>query len=142
MKTIFKSAIITFFAAILLTSCGQEKPKELYCGISMGAFEVLDAKKAAENFSYTDADKTLLADVTAMVKAFAGENPAEVYFFQKDDTSIGIYIVAPDDKALVEKISCGILNSTLANLPDARKVVFYTNDHNNLVAAIKSKPKE
>lgn len=142
MKAIFKSAVIAFSAALLLTACGQEKPKELYCGISMGAFEVLDAKKAAENFSYTDADKTLLANVTAMVKAFAGDKPAEVYFFQKDDKSIGIYIVAPDDKALVEKISCGILNSTLANLPTARKVVFYTNDHNNLVAAIKSKPVE
>jgi len=108
----------------------------------MGAFEVLDAKKAADNFSYTDSDKALLADITAMVKAFAGDKPAEVYFFQKDDKSIGIFIVAPDDKALVEKISCGILNSTLADLPNARKVVFYTNDHNNLVAAVKSKPVE
>lgn len=138
-KTFITSALVL----LLLSSCGQnEKPKELYCGISMGAFEVLDAKKAADNFSYTDSDKALLADITAMVKAFAGDKPAEVYFFQKDDKSIGIFIVAPDDKALVEKISCGILNSTLADLPNARKVVFYTNDHNNLVAAVKSKPVE
>ena len=141
MKNRLIKSLYIFSAALLLTACGQnEKPKELYCGIGMSAFEVMDAKSAAANFKYTEADKVLLTGVTQEVKAIAGDKPAEVYFFQKDEKFIGIYIVAPDDKALVEKISCALLKSTLDGLPDTRKVVFYTNEHNNLVAAVKTKP--
>jgi hypothetical protein len=55
MKTIF---IASALALVLLSSCGQtEKPKEMYCGIGMSAFEVIDAKTMAANFKYTEADK-------------------------------------------------------------------------------------
>lgn len=138
-KTITTSAL----ALLLLASCGQtEKPKELYCGIGMSAFEVIDAKTLAANFKYSEEDKTLLGEVTKAVTAIDTTKKIDVYFFNHKPEEIGVYIVAPDDKALVEKISCNILKSTITGLPATRKVVFYTNDHNNLVAAVKTKPAE
>lgn len=140
MKTIF---IASALALVLLSSCGQtEKPKEMYCGIGMSAFEVIDAKTMAANFKYTEADKTLLTAVTAEVKSVYAEKPVEVYFYNKKVDEIGIYVVAPNDKAVVEKICCDLLQSTLPDLPATRKIVFYTNENNNLVAAVKTKPAE
>jgi hypothetical protein len=142
MKNIFQKSIIAFSAALLLTACGQnEKPKEMYCGLGMSAFEVIDAKTMAANFKYPGDSKALLAEVTKEVTALAPDTKIEVYFYFKDAKEVGVYIVAPDDKALVEKISCAILNSTIAGLPETRKVVFYTNESTNLVAAVKTKPK-
>jgi hypothetical protein len=142
MKNIFKKSLFVFSTALLLTACGQnEKPKEMYCGLGMSAFEVMDAKSMAANFKYTEKDKVLLTMVTDEVKSVAGDKPTEVYFFNSDDTFLGIYVVAPDDKALVEKISCALLQSSSAGLPETRKIVFYTNQSNNLVAAVKTKPK-
>jgi hypothetical protein len=139
-----KTTILTSaLAVLLLTSCGQnEKPKDMYCGIGMSAFEVIDAKTMAANFKYADADKTLLEAVTNEVKGVYAEKPVEVYFFNKKPEEIGIYVVAPNDKAVVEKICCDLLQSTLPGLPATRKIVFYTNENNNLVAAVKTKPAE
>jgi hypothetical protein len=142
MKNSVIKSLYIFSAALLLSACGQnEKPKEMYCGLGMSAFEVIDAKSMAANFKYTDSDKALLAVVTDEVTSVAGDKPTEVYFFNRDDKFIGIYVVAPDDKALVEKISCALLQSSSAALPETRKIVFYTNQSNNLVAAVKTKPK-
>ncbi|WP_116789120.1 hypothetical protein [Flavobacterium psychrotrophum] len=142
MKNIFQKSFIAFSAALLLTACGQnEKPREMYCGLGMSAFEVIDAKTLAAKFTYPGDSKALLAEVTNEVTAISAETKVEVYFYFKDAKQVGIYIVAPDDKALVEKISCTILKSTIAGLPETRKVVFYTNESTNLVAAVKTKPK-
>jgi hypothetical protein len=138
-----KTTVTAALSLLLLASCGQnEKPKEMYCGIGMSAFEVIDAKTMAANFKYTDADKTLLTAVTAEVKSIYAEKPVEVYFFNKKADEIGIYVVAPNDKAVVEKICCDLLQSALPGLPATRKIVFYTNENNNLVAAVKTKPVE
>lgn len=142
MKNIFQKSIIAFSAALLLTACGQnEKPKEMYCGLGMSAFEVIDAKTMAANFKYTNHDKELLETVKQEVNAVTADSVAEVYFYTSTPKLLGIYVVAPNDKAVVEKISCTLLQLKNRAMPEDRKIVFYTNENTNLVAAVKTKPK-
>lgn len=139
MTKIYKTLFL-FSAMLMLTSCNQQpKKEEVYCGLAMSGFEVIDAKSMAAKFTYSPEDKVLLNTVTKEVLELYPKKDAEVYFFQKDDKNIGIYIVGPDDNKLVEQVSCHLLKSQLEGLPKNRKVVFYTNEHNNLVAAVKSK---
>lgn len=133
--------IASAYAVLLLASCGQkEKPKEMYCGIGMSAFEVIDAKTMASNFKYTDADRALLDSVTAEIGRAYSEKEVKVYFYNHKPAELGVYVVGPDDKAVVEKIACTVLQSKQPGLPKLRKVVFYTDAHSSLVAAVKTKP--
>ncbi len=141
MKTI---KIFTFFSLLILgVSCGHKaEVKEKYCGVEMSGFEVLDYKKMGDaGYDYSEADKLLLDELTSGVNAlFEDKQKVEIYFAMKDADKIAIYIVAPDDKVMVEKIACYILKSEFKNLPVNRNVLFYTNEHNSLVAAVKTKP--
>lgn len=124
-------------------SCGHKAEiKEKYCGVEMSGFEVLDYKKMGDaGYNYTADDKILLEQLTLGINGlFKDKEKIEVYFAMKDANKIAIYIVAPDDKAMVEQISCYILNSQFQNLPASRNILFYTNAHNTLVAAVKTKP--
>ncbi|WP_094414232.1 hypothetical protein [Flavobacterium cyanobacteriorum] len=124
-------------------SCGHKAEiKEKYCGVEMSGFEVLDYKKMGDDgYDYTEDDKLLLSELkTGINNLFDNKEAIEVYFAMKDKGRIALYIVAPDDKAMVEKISCYVLASGFKNLPPSRNLLFYTNEHNSLVAAVKTKP--
>ena len=128
---------------LIVISCGHKAEiKEKYCGVEMSGFEVLDYKKMGDaGYDYTKEDKILLEQLTLGINGlFKDKEKVEVYFAMKNAEKIAIYIVAPDDKTMVEQISCFILNSQLQNLPAHRNILFYTNAHNTLVAAVKTKP--
>lgn len=136
-------AVIIIFILFTLISCGHRAEiKEKYCGVEMSGFEVLDYKKMGDaGYDYSKEDKILLEQLTLGINGlFKDKEKIEVYFAMKNAEKIAIYIVAPDDKAMVEQISCYILNSKFQNLPANRNILFYTNAHNTLVAAVKTKP--
>lgn len=135
--------IVTLFILATILSCGHKaEVKEKYCGMEMSGFEVLDYKKKGDaGYDYTKEDKILLEQLTLGINGlFKDKEKVEVYFATKSVEKIAIYIVAPDDKAMVEQISCYILNSQFQNMPTNRNILFYTNAHNTLVAAVKTKP--
>jgi hypothetical protein len=144
MKTI-KTALLLLIA-FTITNCGQkQEPKEKYCGIEISGFEVIDLKAIGDKgFNYTEEDRSTERGLTAELNAlFDNTKNIKVIFFMKTDDTIGMYIMAPDDQQVVEKISCHILTNTFnGRLPENRKLLFYTDAHDTLVAAIKTKPRK
>jgi hypothetical protein len=131
-------------AAIILASCGQKQErKELYCGFEMSGFEVMDYKSIGnKGYTYSDADKALHAKLTESVNGlFDNKHDIKVAFVFKDNDKIALYVIAPSDKAMVEKISCYLLKENIEGLPKNRSLMFYTNEHDTLVAAVKTKQK-
>jgi hypothetical protein len=147
MKTITKTFIL--LSAIALTSCGQGSKKddgqpavaEKYCGQEISGYEVMDLKALGNNYKYTEEDNKLHNDLAAEVnKQFNDTVKVELFFTQRTPEIISMYVMAPDDKAIVEKVSCYIMqNDFNGRLPKTRKLLFYTPKHNTLVAAIKTK---
>ena len=142
MKTIFKPLAV---ACLLLTliSCGQkQEPKEKYCGYEVSGFEVIDLKAAGDKgYTYTDEDKKLAADITAAINGLFDTNKdIKIGFILKTDAKIGLYILGPDDGESVEKISCYLLQNNFdGRLPEERRLLFYTETNQTIVAAIRNK---
>ena len=64
-------------------------------------------------------------------------------FFMRNNEKIGLYVLGPNDQKEIEKISCLLLKEDFdGRLPEERELLFYTNDHNTLLAAVKSKSEE
>ena len=143
MKTSIIKSALAIFTVVVMVSCGKKQEvKEKYCGLEMSGFEVMDAKMIGnKGYEYTAEDKDLLVDITEQVhKLFNDELEIEFFFFMKDKDKIGMYIIAPDDKEVVEVISCYLLkNDFEGRLPSNKNLIFYTDKHETLVAAIKNK---
>ncbi|MNK07699.1 hypothetical protein D3C87_256160 [compost metagenome] len=143
MKTSIIKSALAIFTVVVMLSCGKKQEvKEKYCGLEMSGFEVMDAKMIGnKGYEYTAEDKDLLVDITEQVhKLFNDELEIEFFFFMKDKDKIGMYIIAPDDKEAVEVISCYLLkNDFEGRLPSNKNLIFYTDKHETLVAAIKNK---
>lgn len=143
MKTSIIKSALAIFTVVVMASCGKKQEvKEKYCGLEMSGFEVMDAKMIGnKGYEYTAEDKDLLVDITEQVhKLFNDELEIEFFFFMKDKDKIGMYIIAPDDKEVVEVISCYLLkNDFEGRLPSNKNLIFYTDKHETLVAAIKNK---
>ncbi|AXG75181.1 hypothetical protein DVK85_13465 [Flavobacterium arcticum] len=143
MKTTIKTLLV-LITCFTLANCNkkQEAPKEKYCGVEITGFEIMDLKTIGnKGYTYTDADKVLAGDMMEAVDKMLGKTDAVKFsYFMRDENTIGMYVIGPDDQAEVEKISCFLLKEDFdGRLPKERKLLFYTNDHNTLVAAIKSK---
>lgn len=141
-KAIIKSALIIFMSMTIIGCGKKQEVKEKYCGVEMSGFDVMDAKSlGSKGYDYTPDDKKLLVDVTEAVhKLFNDELEIEFFFFMKDSNKIGMYIIAPDDQSIVETISCYLLrNNFEGRLPENKNLIFYTDKHETLVAAIKNK---
>lgn len=146
MKIITKGALIIALS-LLMVNCKktQDPPKEKYCGIEMTGFEVMDSKTIAKKgYTHTSADKELSGDMMAAIDSISGKAyEVNFSFFMRDKEKIGLYVIGPNDQAEVEKISCLLLTEDFdGRLPEERELLFYTNDHNTLLAAIKSKKEE
>lgn len=143
MKTSIIKSALAIFTVVVIAGCGKKQEvKEKYCGLEMSGFEVMDAKMIGnKGYEYTAEDKDLLVDITEQVhKLFNDELEIEFFFFMKDKDKIGMYIIAPDDKEFVEVISCYLLkNDFEGRLPSNKNLIFYTDKHETLVAAIKNK---
>jgi phosphotransferase system HPr-like phosphotransfer protein len=142
MKILLSSVFITL--ALAVTSCAEKQEvKEQYCGLEMSGFEVMDYKAMAnKGFDYNDADTALHTTLTAEVnKLFNDEHKIVVAFAAKDNNRIALFIVGPDEKAIIEKISCYLLSSKINGLPANRNLMFYAEDHTTLIAAVKNKAK-
>jgi len=143
MKTSIIKSALAIFTVVVMVGCGKKQEvKEKYCGLEMSGFEVMDAKMIGnKGYEYTAEDKDLLVDITEQVhKLFNDELEIEFFFFMKDKDKIGMYIIAPDDKEVVEVISCYLLkNDFEGRLPSNKNLIFYTDKHETLVAAIKNK---
>lgn len=142
MKRIF-AIIIAVMVCSTLLKCGEtQKPKEKYCGIEISGFEVMDLKTIGnQGYTYTDEDKQLAGDMMDAVNKMLGKEDAVRFsYFMRDENTIGMYVIGPNDQEAVEKISCLLLQEDFGGrLPGERKLLFYTDDHETLVAAIKSK---
>lgn len=143
MKTSIIKSALAIFTVVVMAGCEKKQEvKEKYCGLEMSGFEVMDAKMISnKGYEYTAEDKDLLVDITEQVhKLFNDELEIEFFFFMKDKDKIGMYIIAPDDKEVVEVISCYLLkNDFEGRLPSNKNLIFYTDKHETLVAAIKNK---
>lgn len=143
MKTSIIKSALAIFTVVVMAGCEKKQEvKEKYCGLEMSGFEVMDAKMIGnKGYEYTAEDKDLLVDITEQVhKLFNDELEIEFFFFMKDKDKIGMYIIAPDDKEVVEVISCYLLkNDFEGRLPSNKNLIFYTDKHETLVAAIKNK---
>lgn len=143
MKNVIIKSVLIIFTGMTIIGCGQKQEiKEKYCGVEMSGFEVMDAKTAGnKGYDYTENDKKLLVDITEAVhKLFNDELEIEFFFFMKTSDKIGMYIIAPEDQEIVKTISCYLLNNNFeGRLPDNKNLIFYTDKHETLVAAIKSK---
>lgn len=134
--------ILPFLAACILISCGQQQErKELYCGIEMSGFEVMDFKTMANRrYNYTDEDKALHTQLTEGVNQLLdNKEDVQISFAFKENDTIALFIIAPSDKEIVEKISCYLLKEDFKGFPKNRNLLFYTNEHDTLVAGVKSK---
>ncbi|NDI98206.1 hypothetical protein GWA97_03880 [Flavobacterium sp. LaA7.5] len=143
MKTTIKTLLV-LITCFTLVNCNkkQDEPKEKYCGIEITGFEVMDLKTIRnEGYTYTDEDKSLAGDMMDAVNKMLGKEDAIKFsYIMKDANTIAMYVIGPNDQAEVEKISCFLLKEDFdGRLPKERKLLFYTDDHNTLVAAIKSK---
>lgn len=146
MKTTIKS-FITLLACLAIVSCGDKKKeetvkKEKYCGVELTGFQVIDLKTIANSgFTGTEEDKKLVQKIVNDVNAlFEGKYEIGMSFFMKDKDKVGMYILGPDDPAVTEKVMCYLLGTNMDNvLPKERNLLYYTGDHNNIVAGIRSK---
>ena len=144
-----KNAIIKSFMILAvcaaIVSCGERKdtkPKEKYCGVELSGFEVIDLKGIIDKgFKTTDEDNKLMKDIVNEINdLFDDKYEIGMSIFMRDKDVVGMYFVGPDDAAVVEKISCHILGKDYdGRLPKNKKLLFYTNAHSSLVAAIKTK---
>jgi hypothetical protein len=145
MKNITIKGFIAVVACTAIISCGKgkdEKPKEKYCGVELSGFEVIDLKAVIDKgFTATDEDNKLMKDIVNDINDLFGDKyEIGMSIFMKDKDAVGMYFVGPDDAAVVEKISCHILGKDYeGRLPKNKKLLFYTNDHNTIVAAVKTK---
>lgn len=134
--------IVLALIMLTLISCGQKQErKELYCGQEMSSFEVMDYKAMNDKgFTYNAADKDLYNKLLEGITNHAANDvEVQLSFAHKDNDKIALLIIAPSDKAIVEKISCYLLQANLDGFPKNRNLLFYTNEHNTLVAAVKNK---
>lgn len=134
--------ILPFLAVFILFSCGQQQErKELYCGIEMSGFEVIDFKTMAnKGYAYTEEDKALHEKLTEGVKQLLdNKEEIQISFAFKENDTIALFIIAPSDKEIVEKISCYLLKEDFDGFPKNRNLMFYTNEHNTIVAGVKNK---
>jgi hypothetical protein len=145
MKTIFKTLTVTTVFA-LAVSCGEKQEiKELGCGAEMSGYEVMDVKALGNTpFTYSEENRKLALEMTDMVnKALGTGEEIKIAFVKIDDKDFAAFVVGPADVAEVEKISCLLVNNDFGGrLPQNRKYIYYTEDHNTLVAAIKNKKQE
>lgn len=126
----------------ILTSCGSGFPKDKYCGQEMTHQELQKlSEHNSASFKYSEKDLDLLADITTDVQAlFKDSLVIEVFFFIHDKNQIGVMIIGLDDPTVVEKISCLLLSDKYNKvLPNDRYLLFYCNEHENLVAGIRNK---
>ncbi|QYJ68306.1 hypothetical protein [Flavobacterium litorale] len=143
MRTTIKTLLVVV-TCLTLANCNKTPatPQEKYCGIEITGFEVMDLKTMkGKGYTYTKEDKALAGDMMDAVNEKLGtEDAVKFSFFMKDDKTIGIYVITADDQEVVEKVSCLLLeNDFNGRLPKERKLLFYTDDHDTLVAAIKTK---
>lgn len=139
---IVKTALAIF--CIALAGCGQKsEPVEKYCGLEVPGFEVINLKSLGDKgYEYSDEDNKLAGDIIDAVKQNFNAD-VKLAFVKRDDKEIAMYVLGPSDQAVVEKISCYLLENDFDNrLPDTRRLLFYTDDHSSLVAAVKSKTAE
>ncbi|GGB74770.1 hypothetical protein GCM10007424_13410 [Flavobacterium suaedae] len=146
MKIIVKGALLVVLS-LGMVNCKktQDPPKEKYCGIEMTGFEVMDSKTIAKKgYNHTSDDKELAGDMMAAIDSMSGKAyDVNFSFFMRDNEKIGLYVLGPNDQKEIEKISCLLLKEDFdGRLPEERELLFYTNDHNTLLAAVKSKSEE
>lgn len=145
MKIIFKTVLVTAVLT-LAVSCGEKQEvKELGCGAEMSGYEVMDVKALGNTpFTYSEENRKLALEMTDMVnKAMGTGDEIKIAFVKIDDKDFAAFVVGPADVAEVEKISCVLVNDDFGGrLPQNRKFLYYTEDHNTLVAAIKNKKQE
>lgn len=142
MNTTIKAALSVL--CIILIGCGQKtEPAEKYCGLEIPGFEVINLKSLGDKgYEYSDADNKLAGDIMDVVKENFNTD-VKLAFVKRDDAEIAMYIIGPSDQGVVEKISCYLLENDFdSRLPAKRSLLFYTDDHSSLVAAVKSKEKE
>lgn len=146
MKTTIKS-FVALFACLAVIACGEKKKeetakKEKYCGVELTGFQVIDLKAIANRgFNASEDDQVLIKKIVNDVNAlFDSKYEIGMAFFMKDDNKVGMYIMGPDDPAVTEKVMCYLLGTNMDNvLPKERNLLYYTGNHNNIVAGIKSK---
>ncbi len=143
-----ESTISTFIlglCGLMLIACDTQPPLDKYCGQELTNTQVIGIKTQGENsYEYSDADLDLLADLTTEVQELFNDTLViEVFFFLKDRDRIGLYLIGPDDKAVLKKISCYLLDKeTTDRLPMDRYLLFYSNENEDLVAGIRKKKQE
>lgn len=143
MKKFWRASVLMMFLA--LTSCGEKQEvKELGCGVEMSGYEVMDTKTLGnKGFTYSEADNKLALEMGDAASRLVGEeDEVKIAFVEKDDSKFAAFVVGPAEIEQVEKISCMIFSDFSAQLPKEKKLLFYTDDHNTLVAAIKTKKAE
>ncbi len=126
---------------ISVIGCGQKsEPVEKYCGLEVPGFEVINLKSLGDKgYEYSDEDNKLAGDMMDAVKQNFNAD-IRLGFIKRNDNEFAAYILGPSDQEVVEKISCYLLENNFDNrLPEMRWLLFYTDDHSSLVAAVKTK---
>lgn len=143
-NTIIKGfMVLAVCAAIVSCGKGKDEPlKEKYCGLEISAFDVIALKKIGDKgYTFSDDDNKLAADMMAALKGlFDNKYDIQIGFIERNADKIGLYVITPDDQKVVEKVSCYLLENDFdGRLPKTRNLLFYTPDHNTLLAAVKTK---
>lgn len=142
MKNLIVKSIFVLIIAASLTGCGENETKEIYCGTEMSAFQAMELKKTGDaGYKFSDDDKKLAADVIEKLNAmYDGKYKFNLGFIERDSEKISLYVIVPDDKEVMEKVSCFLLqNDFEGRLPKTRNLLFYTESYDKLLIGIKSK---
>lgn len=143
MKKLIVKSIFVLFIIASLTGCGKNETKEVYCGVEMSSFQAMELKKTGNaGYNFSDDDKKLAADVIEKLNAmFDNKYKFNLGFIERDNEKISLYVIVPDDKEVIEKVSCYLLqNDFEGRLPKTRNLLFYTEAYDKLLIGIKNKP--
>ena len=143
MRNFFIKCLSIVFVCCLVYSCGQaEGVKEKYCGVEMSSFQAMELKKTGNaGYEFSDDDKKLAADVIDELNAlYNNKYKFNIGFIERNSEKISLYIIVPDDKKIIEKVSCHILQNDFdGRLPKTRNLLFYTSAYDKLLIGIKNK---
>ena len=143
MKNFIIKSISATVLCALFVACGDNQgPKEKYCGVEMSSFQAMELKKTGNaGYIFSDDDKKLASDIIDELNAlYNNEHKFNLGFIERDSNKISLYVIVPDDQAVIEKVSCHLLQNDFdGRLPETRNLLFYTSAYDKLLIGIKSK---
>ena len=127
---------------LALASCNPYGWRETLCGYEIEAEEIARFEHEVTGFEPNQTDRTLQGQFQKIVAEAAGEYvDATVQVLRSNRKEVSVFVLAPPDADLMERVSCALMSGQYDGLKDRQLQLFYydsTVDFDHLLIAVRN----